>query len=99
MFAFILHKERNNIKKPFLSFLASSETFISIHPLLVRFHFAMLSIFYSFYHFGKCREVCFSLPISRIRSPLFMAHMKQYVMRDVKRFVSFHLNGQIQIDM
>lgn len=31
LFAFISHKDRNNIKKPFLSFLASSETCISIY--------------------------------------------------------------------
>lgn len=55
--------------------------------MLVRFHFAVLSIFYSLYHFTKCREVCFSLPA--LFDSFFMADMKQCVMRDMRRFFVF----------
>lgn len=59
LFAFISHDERSKHRKTFLSFLASSATFISIYPQLL-FEFA-LPCYQYFISFIISRKVCFSL--------------------------------------
>jgi hypothetical protein len=93
-------KRANNIKKKTFFKLLTIEREKHLFPSpppspslpLVRFHFAMLSIFYSLYHAASeellAQKVCFSLPIlSRFvfDSSTGSSHEKQCVMRDVKR--------------